>query len=93
MAPAGKPVTMWESVKPATEKVKPAGSPVAVKGRVCARPMAETDGVRETAMALAVPETLMTWGEVEALSVRVRVSERGPEAVGTKVTEMVQVFK
>ena len=35
---------------------------------------------------LAVPETLMTWGELGALSVRVRVSERGPVAVGTKVT-------
>src|SRR5580693_6801414 len=53
--------------------------------------MADFGGVREMAMGLAVPLTLMTWGESGALSVRVMVSERWPEAVGTKVTEMVQV--
>ena len=55
--------------------------------------MAEAGGVRVRAMGLAVPETLMTWGEAEALSVRVTVSERGPEAVptGAKVMEMEQV--
>ena len=42
-------------------------------------PMAEAGGVRVMAMALAVPETLMTWGEAEALSVSVMVSESGPE--------------
>src|SRR5579864_7788298 len=53
--------------------------------------MAPCGGVTAMAMGLAVPETLMTWGESGALSVRAMVSERWPEAVGTKVTEMVQV--
>ena len=55
--------------------------------------MAEAGGVRPRTMGLAVPETLMTWGEAAALSVRVTVSERGPEAVptGAKVMEMEQV--
>lgn len=53
--------------------------------------MAETGGVTEREIALAVPETLMTWGEPGALSVSEMVSERGPEAVGMKVTEMAHV--
>jgi hypothetical protein len=53
-------------------------------------PMAEAGGVREMARAVAVPETLMTWGEPGALSVSVIVSESGPEWTGEKVTEMEQ---
>lgn len=54
-------------------------------------PMAEAGGVRVMAMGLAVPLTVMTWGEPGALSVRVMVSERGPEARGANVTVMLQV--
>jgi hypothetical protein len=42
-------------------------------------------------MGLAVPLTLMTWGEVGALSVMVMVSERAPESEGVKLTKMLQV--
>jgi len=76
---------------PMTVQVTPLGSPVALNGMVWLTPMAEAGGVRVRAMALAVPVTLMTWGEVEALSVSVRVSARWPEAVGTKVTEREHV--
>ena len=75
-----------------TDQVTPAGSPVATNGMVWLTPIAETGGVRVRAMGgFAVPVTLMTWGELGALSVRVMVSERGPVAVGTKVTEIVHV--
>ena len=53
--------------------------------------MAEMGGATVREMALAVPVTLMTWGEPEALSVRVTVSVRVPEAVGTKVMLMEHV--
>src|SRR5579862_1421607 len=53
--------------------------------------MAEMGGATVREMALAVPVTLMTWGEPEALSVRVTVSVRVPEAVGTKVILMEHV--
>lgn len=69
----------------------PAGSPVAENCTAWSVAMADCGGVSEMAMALAVPLTWMTWGESEALSVRVMVSERWPGAVGMKVTVMVQV--
>src|SRR5512137_1172374 len=91
MVPAGAVAPGPELVEAASDQVTPAGSPVAVNGRVWLTPMAEICGVRVMAMAFAVPVTLMTWGESAALSVREMVSERGPAAVGVKVTEMVQV--
>lgn len=53
--------------------------------------MAEADGVRTSEIGLAVPPTLMVWGEAAALSVSMTVSESAPETVpeGEKITEMV----
>jgi len=76
---------------PMTDQVTPLGSPVAVKEMVWLTPMAEAGGVRLRTMGLAVPLTLMTWGEVGALSVMVMVSERAPESEGVKLTMMLQV--
>src|SRR5580693_8391356 len=76
---------------PMTDQVTPLGSPVATNGMAWLTPMAEASGVRLRTMGLAVPLTLMTWGEVAALSVRVMVSERAPESEGVKLTTMSQV--
>ena len=90
MVPAGAAAPGPELVEAASDQVTPAGSPVAVNCKDWLTAMADWGGVRVMAMALAVPDTLMTWGESAALSVRVMVSERGPAAVGVKVMEMVQ---
>src|SRR5579863_5665204 len=90
MVPAGAAAPGPVLLKPAREKVTPAGSPEAVNCTAWSVAIADCGGVRVMTMAFAVPVTLMTWGESEALSVRVMVSERGPEAVGMKVTVMVQ---
>lgn len=78
---------------PTTDQVTPRGSPVAEKETAPEVLIAEAGGVSAMAMGLAVPETLTTWGELGALSVRVRVSESWPEAVpaGAKVSEIVHV--
>src|SRR5579859_4982418 len=89
MEPAGAAAPRPELVEAARDQVTPAGSPEAVNCKDWLTAMADFGGVRVMATALAVPVTLMTWGESAALSVRVVVSERGP-AVGVKVMEMVQ---
>jgi len=91
MAPAGAVAPGPELVEAARDQVTPAGSPEAVNCKDWSVAIAACGGLSKMAMTFAVPVTLMTWGESAALSVRVMVSERGPEAVGVKVTVMVQV--
>lgn len=91
MVPAGAGVPLEELVKPARDQVTPSASPAALKVTELLVPMAEVGGVTVRAMGLAVPETLMTWGELGALSVMVMVSERAPVSEGVKLTEMAQL--
>ena len=91
MTPAGAAAPGPELVEAASDQVTPFGSPEAVNCKDWLTAMADLGGVRVMAMGLAVPDTLTTWGESAALSVRVMVSERWPGAVGWKVREMVQV--
>lgn len=90
MVPAGTGTPGAPLEKPATDQLTPAGSPVAENCVVCEVPMAASGGVTLSTMALAVPETLMTWGESGALSVRVMVSESWPTCLGAKVTVTLQ---